>query len=265
MSVITVSNCFGKYFDRGKINFLKWCLFIGCSTLINNIEKMAPIWIIFIAFMLLSWLIGNKLKSRFRKYSKIPVNYGVTGKDVAEKMLHDNGITGVKVVSVPGELTDHYHPVHKTVNLSREVYSGNSVAAAAVAAHECGHAVQHARAYAFLQMRSSLVPVVSFASKYVQWVLLAGIILVQSFPGILLTGIVLFGLTTLFSFITLPVEIDASRRALAWLNHSNITNRSTHPQAQDALKWAAYTYVVAALSSLAALLYYIWIFVAGRD
>jgi uncharacterized protein len=226
---------------------------------------MGPILIIFIVFMILSWLVGNQLKSRFRRYSKIPVSYGVTGKEVAEKMLYDNGIMDVRVLSVPGELTDHYHPVHKTVNLSREVYYGNSVAAAAVAAHECGHAVQHARAYAFLQMRSTLVPVVSFASKYVQWVLLAGIIMVESFPGLLLAGIVLFGLTTLFSFITLPVEIDASRRALVWLNHSNITNRSTHPQAQDALRWAAYTYVVAALSSLATLLYYIWIFMGRRS
>ncbi len=226
---------------------------------------MAPIWIIFIGFMLISWLVGNQLKSRFRKYSAIPINYGITGREVAEKMLYDNGITDVRVVSVPGELTDHYHPGHKTVNLSRDVYYGNSVAAAAVAAHECGHAVQHARAYAFLQMRSALVPVVSVASKYVQWILLAGIILVESFPGILLTGIVLFGMTTLFSFITLPVEVDASQRALAWLNHSNITSRSTHPQAQDALKWAAYTYVVAALASLATLLYYIWIFMARRN
>ena len=226
---------------------------------------MAPIWIIFIGFMLLSWLVGNQLKSRFKKYSRIPVNYGVTGREVAEKMLYDNGITDVKVVSVAGHLTDHYHPGHKTVNLSREVYLGNSVAAAAVAAHECGHAVQHARAYAFLQMRSALVPAVSFASKYVQWVLLAGILLVEAYPGLLLTGIILFGLTTLFSFVTLPVEVDASRRALVWLNHSNITNRSTHPQAQDALKWAAYTYVVAALSSLATLLFYIWIFLARRS
>ncbi len=226
---------------------------------------MTPFWILLIGFMILSWLVGNQLKKRFRKYSKIPVNYGVTGRDVAERMLYDNGITDVRVVSTPGELSDHYHPGHKTVNLSREVYGGNSVAAAAVAAHECGHAVQHATAYSFLQMRSALVPVVSVASKYVQWVLLAGIILAESFPGLLLAGIILFGITTLFSFITLPVEIDASQRALAWLNHSNITNRSTHPHAQDALKWAAYTYVVSALASLAALLYYIRIFLAGRD
>ncbi|MGF1587346.1 MAG: zinc metallopeptidase [Bacteroidales bacterium] len=226
---------------------------------------MAPIFIVVIVFMLISWLVGNQLKSRFKKYSKIPVNYGVTGKDVAEKMLYDNGITDVRVLSVQGELTDHYHPGHKTINLSREVYSGSSVAAAAVAAHECGHAVQHAQAYAFLQMRSALVPAVSFASRYVQWVLLAGILMVETFPGLLLAGIILFGMTTLFSFVTLPVEIDASQRALAWLNTSNITNRATHPQAQDALKWAAYTYVVAALSSLATLLVYIWIFLGRRN
>jgi uncharacterized protein len=226
---------------------------------------MAPIWIIFIFFMILSWIVGNQLKSRFKKYSQIPVNYGITGKEVAEKMLAEYGISNVKVVSVPGELTDHYHPLHKTVNLSREVYYGNSVAAAAVAAHECGHAVQHAKAYSFLQMRSALVPVVSFASKWVQWILLAGILMVQSFPQLLLAGIVMFGLTTLFSFITLPVEVDASRRALVWLNKSGITTQATHPKAQDALRWAAYTYVVAALSSLATLLYYIMIFMGRRD
>jgi uncharacterized protein len=226
---------------------------------------MAPIWIIFIFFMILSWIVGNQLKSRFKRYSQIPVNYGITGKEVAEKMLAEYGISNVKVVSVPGELTDHYHPLHKTVNLSKEVYYGNSVASAAVAAHECGHAVQHAKAYSFLKMRSALVPVVSFASKWVQWILLAGILMVQSFPQLLLAGIVMFGLTTLFSFITLPVEIDASRRALVWLNKSGITTQSTHPKAQDALRWAAYTYVVAALSSLATLLYYIMIFMGRRD
>ena len=226
---------------------------------------MAPIWIIFIFFMILSWIVGNQLKSRFKKYSQIPVNYGITGKEVAEKMLTEYGISNVKVVSVPGELTDHYHPLHKTVNLSKEVYYGNSVAAAAVAAHECGHAVQHAKAYSFLQMRSALVPVVSFASKWVQWILLAGILMVQTFPQLLLAGIVMFGLTTLFSFITLPVEVDASRRALVWLNKSGITTQATHPKAQDALRWAAYTYVVAALSSLATLLYYILIFMGRRS
>ncbi len=226
---------------------------------------MAPIWIIFIVFMIISWLIGQQLKSKFRQFSKIPVNYGLSGKEVAERMLRDSGVEGVKVVSVPGQLTDHYNPVNRTVNLSPEVYDGRSVAAAAVAAHECGHAVQHDRAYAFLQMRSKLVPVVSFASKWVQWVLLAGIFLVQTMPGILLAGIILFALTTLFSFITLPVEIDATRRALVWLGSAGITNSETHPKAQEALRWAAYTYVIAALASLATLLYYIMIFMGRRD
>lgn len=226
---------------------------------------MAPILIIFIVFMIISWLIGQRLKSKFRQFSKIPVNYGLSGREVAERMLRDSGVEGVKVVSVPGQLTDHYNPVNRSVNLSPEVYDGRSVAAAAVAAHECGHAVQHDRAYAFLQMRSKLVPVVSFASKWVQWVLLAGIFLVQTMPGILLAGIVLFALTTLFSFITLPVEIDATRRALVWLGGAGITNSETHPKAQEALRWAAYTYVIAALASLATLLYYIMIFMGRRE
>jgi Zn-dependent membrane protease YugP len=221
-------------------------------------------WIIFGIVMLISWLIGNQLKTKFKEYSKIPVNYGMSGKEVAEKMLLENGIFDVKVISVEGELSDHYDPTKKTVNLSREVYSGNSIASAAVAAHECGHAVQHAKAYSFLQMRTAIVPVVSFSSKWVQWVLLAGIILVKSFPGILLFGIILFGLTTLFSFITLPVEIDASRRALAWLGNSGITTYQTNDKAQDALKWAAYTYVIAAVASLATLIYFIMIYLGGR-
>jgi Zn-dependent membrane protease YugP len=226
---------------------------------------MPAIWIIFIFFMIVSWLVGQQLKSKFNKFSKIPINYGLTGREVAEKMLHESGVSGVKVLSVPGKLSDHYNPMNKTVNLSPEVYNGRSVAAAAVAAHECGHAVQHDRAYSWLMMRSQLVPVVSFASKWVQWVLLAGIILVEAMPGILLAGILLFALTTMFSFVTLPVEIDASQRALAWLNGAGITNRETHPRAQEALRWAAYTYVVAALASLATLLYYIWIFMGRRD
>ncbi|MBU2652021.1 MAG: zinc metallopeptidase [Bacteroidetes bacterium] len=226
---------------------------------------MAGIWIIFGVFMLLSWLVGQQLRAKFKAYSKIPINYGMTGEEVARKMLHDNGIYDVRVESVPGSLSDHYNPLKKTVNLSPEVYSGRSVASAAVAAHECGHAVQHARAYSFLKMRSALVPIVSFTSKWVQWVLLAGIILVQTMPQILLAGIILFGFTTLFSLITLPVEIDASRRALAWLNTSGITNAQTHPKAQDALRWAAYTYVVAALASLATLFYYIIIFMGRRE
>ena len=219
--------------------------------------------IIIITVMIVSLIISQVLKSKFKKYSKVPVS--ITGREVAEKMLHDNGIYDVKVVSVEGDLTDHYNPTNKTVNLSRDVYYGNHVSAAAVAAHECGHAVQHARAYAFLQMRSALVPVVSFASKWVQWVLLAGILLVNTFPSLLLIGIILFAVMTLFSFITLPVEINASKRALVWLNSSGITSYGTHPQAQDALRWAAYTYVVAALGSLATLLYYIMIYLGRRD
>lgn len=226
---------------------------------------IAPIWIIFGVFMLLSWLISMQLKSKFRKYSKVPINQNLTGKEVAEKMLRDNGISDVKVISTPSQLSDHYNPVNKTVNLSEGVYSSSNVAAAAVAAHECGHAVQHATAYSFLQMRSKLVPAVSFASKWVQWVLLAGVLLVQSFPSLLFFGILLFGLTTLFSFITLPVEINASKRALVWLNTSGITNVQNHDKAEDALRWAAYTYVIAALGSLATLLYYIMIFMGRRD
>ncbi|MFO7722623.1 MAG: zinc metallopeptidase [Bacteroidales bacterium] len=227
---------------------------------------MYTYWIIFGGFMLLSWIVGNQLKSRIRKYSRIPTAYGVTGREVAEKMLRDSGISDVQVISTPGELTDHYNPLKKTVNLSQNVYSGNSIAAAAVAAHECGHAIQHANAYAPLKFRSAMVPVVSFASRWVQWVLLAGIIMVEAFPNLLLAGIVLFGLTTLFSLVTLPVEINASRRALVWLNNSGITTYQTHPQAQDALRWAAYTYVIAALSSLATLLYFVMIFLgASRD
>jgi Zn-dependent membrane protease YugP len=223
------------------------------------------IWIIFGFFMLISYLIGYQLKSKFKEYSRIPLNYGLTGREIAEKMLKEHDIYDVRVLSVEGELTDHYDPRKKTVNLSKDVYFGSNVSAAAVAAHECGHAVQHARAYAFLEMRSALVPMVSFASNWVQWVLLAGILLVNTFPSILFLGIILFGLTTLFSFITLPVEMDASRRALVWLNTGGITTQSTHPKAQDALRWAAYTYVVAALSSLATLLYYVMIYLGRRE
>jgi len=223
------------------------------------------IWLIFIAFMILSWIVSAILKSKFKKYSKIPTDGGLTGRDVAEKMLRDHGIYDVKVESVQGQLSDHYNPDKKTINLSQDVYSSRSIAAAAVAAHETGHAVQHATAYAWLGLRSKLVPPVSFASKWVQWVLLAGIILVNTFPALLLAGIVLFGFTTLFSFVTLPVEINASKRALAWLSTTGITSYQNHDKAQDSLKWAAYTYVVAALGSLATLLYYIMIFTRGRD
>jgi len=222
------------------------------------------IWVIFIAFMILSWIVSAVLKSKFRKYSKIPVDNGMSGAQVAEKMLRDNGIYDVKVQCVQGQLTDHYNPQNKTINLSQDVYNNRSIASAAVAAHETGHAVQHAQAYAWLGFRSKLVPPVTFASKYVQWILLIGIIAVNTFPALLLTGIVLFALTTLFSFVTLPVEINASQRALGWLSNAGITSSMNHDKAQDALKWAAYTYVVAALGSLATLLYYIMIFTGGR-
>jgi uncharacterized protein len=227
-------------------------------------KKVMSIWVIFIGFMILSWIVSMTLRSKFSKYSKIPLDNGMSGREVAEKMLRDNGISGVNVISVEGQLTDHYNPADKTVNLSQEVYNGRSISSAAVAAHECGHAVQHAKAYAWLGFRSSLVPAVSFASRWVQWILLAGILMVRTFPALLLAGIVLFALTTLFSFITLPVEIDASRRALAWLSNAGITSYQNHGLAQDALKWAAYTYVIAALGSLATLLYYIMIFTGSR-
>jgi hypothetical protein len=227
-------------------------------------NEIMNIWIIFIAFMVLSWIVSATLKAKFSKYSKIPIDNGMSGRDVAERMLRDNGISGVRIESVQGQLTDHYNPADKTINLSPEVYNGRSISSAAVAAHETGHAIQHAKAYAWLGFRSKLVPVVSFTSKWVQWILLGGILLVNTFPALLLTGIILFALTTLFSFITLPVEIDASRRALAWLSNAGVTSFNNHDKAQDALKWAAYTYVVAALGSLATLLYYIMIFTGSR-
>ena len=221
-------------------------------------------WILFIGFALVSWWISSQLKRRFEEYSHIPTSNGMSGKEVALKMLRDHNIYGVTVQSVEGQLTDHYNPENKTVNLSQDVYYGNNVAAAAVAAHECGHAVQHATAYQWLGLRSSLVPAVSFSSKWIQWILLAGILMVNSFPQILLAGIVLFALTTLFSFITLPVELNASNRALVWIRNSGVTNSYSQEKAEDALKWAGYTYVVAALGSLATLLYYIMIFLGRR-
>ena len=223
------------------------------------------IWVIFIGFTIISWLISNQLKNRFQKYSKILTANGMTGRDVVDKILRDNGISGVKIGTVEGQLTDHYNPANKTINLSKDVYYGNSIAAAAVAAHETGHALQHAKAYSMLKLRSALVPAVEFASHWVQWILLAGIILVNTFPGLLLAGIGLFAIMTLFSFITLPVEIDASHRALAWLRTSGITSQQTQGYAFDALKWAAYTYVIAALASLATLLYYIMIYMNRRN
>ena len=227
---------------------------------------IAPIWIIFGVFMLLSWLISMQLKSKFRKYSNVPINYNLTGKDVAEKMLRDNGITDVKVVSTPGMLSDHYNPANKTVNLSEGVYASSNVAAAAVAAHECGHAVQHNTAYSWLTMRSKLVPVVQESSQYVQWIILGGlaVLMFTQIPWVLLIGIILFAMTTLFSFITLPVEFDASARALKWLDSTQILVGEEHDKAKTALKWAASTYVVAALGSLVTLLYYISIFAGAR-
>lgn len=221
------------------------------------------IWIIMIAIMALSFIIQQMMQSRFNKYSRVGLPSGMSGAEVAQKMLRDHGIYDVKVVPTNGMLTDHFNPQTKTVALSEGVYASRSVAAAAVAAHECGHAVQHAYGYAPLRMRSALVPVVSFASNIVQWVLLAGVLMVNRFPGLLWIGILLFATTTLFSFITLPVEINASSRAISWLNQTGITDGQTRPMAIDALKWAAYTYVVAALGSLATLLYYIGI--ARRD
>jgi Zn-dependent membrane protease YugP len=230
---------------------------------------MVSYWILFIGIALVSWLVQWNFKHKFEKYSKMPLGNGMTGKDVAERMLYENGITDVKVQLTNGLLTDNYNPANHTISLSEDVYSSNSVAAAAVAAHETGHAIQHAKAYGPLKMRSALVPVVSFSSQWVTWILLGGMILLGSGRGIgstlLLIGIILYATLTLFSFITLPVEINASQRALVWLNRSGITNSYNDEAAKSALKAAAYTYVVAALSSLATLLYYIMIFLGRRD
>ena len=227
------------------------------------ISPTAIYWIIFIAIAIASWVVSYSLKSKFEKYSKEPLP--MTGREVAERMLRDNGITDVKVTCVKGQLTDHYNPATKTVNLSESVYGQTNIAAAAVAAHECGHAVQHAHAYGPLKMRSALVPVVSFSSNWVMWILLAGMLLIGSQAGhvILLVGIGLYAMLTLFSFITLPVEVNASRRAVNWLEESGITDRQTTAMASDALKSAAYTYVVAALGSLATLLYYVMIYLGS--
>lgn len=214
--------------------------------------------------MLVSWLVSNRLKNKFELYSKLQLQNGMSGKEIAERMLADHGITDVQVISVEGQLTDHYNPADKTVNLSEVVYNQRNAAAAAVAAHECGHAVQHATAYSWLEMRSKLVPVVSVASSYIQWVLIAGILMVRTFPQLLLVGIVLFAATTLFSLITLPVEYDASNRALAWLENKQMLNREEQDGAKDALKWAARTYVVAAIGSIATLLYYVMIYLNRR-
>ena len=215
--------------------------------------------------MLASWLVSWRLKSKFKQYSQIPLSSGMSGREVAEQMLADNGITDVRVISVAGRLTDHYNPADKTVNLSEYVYDARSAAAAAVAAHECGHAVQHAKAYTFLKFRSAMVPALSIASRYMQWILLIGILMLQSTPVPLAIGVALFALTTLFSFVTLPVEFDASKRALAWISSNGIVTQQEYGMAKDALKWAAMTYVVAALGSLATLLYYGSLLLGRRD
>ena len=215
--------------------------------------------------MALSWFVGNQLRSRFAKYSKTPLSNGLSGKEIAEKMLRDNGITDVRVISVPGQLTDHYNPANRTVNLSEGVFHERNAAAAAVAAHECGHAVQHATAYTWLEMRSKLVPVVSVASNVVQWVLLGGILLINTFPQLLLIGIILFAATTFFSVVTLPVEYDASNRALAWMKSSGVVTQGELAMSTDALKWAARTYLVAAIGSIGTLLYYVMTYMGRRN
>lgn len=221
-------------------------------------------WVLFIGIAVLSWLVQLNLDRKFKKYSKVLSPSGMTGAEAARRMLQDHGISGVRITCVEGRLTDHYNPEDNTVNLSHDVYYGNSMTSVAVAAHECGHAVQHARKYAPVQMRSALVPVVQFSSSIVTWVLLAGMLLINAFPGIMLAGIVLFALTTLFSFVTLPVEVDASRRALAWMQQSGVASGRALEPASESLKAAAYTYVVAALSSLGTLIYYILIYTSGR-
>ena len=225
---------------------------------------IALVWILMIGLLIVGFAVQARLRYKFKEYSQYPSPGGLSGAEVAAKMLLDNGIHDVKITSTEGSLTDHYNPVDKTVNLSPDVYSGRSIMAATIAAHECGHAVQHAEAYAWLTMRSTLVPVVSFSSRWVQWILLAGIFTVNIFPQLLLAGIVLFGLTTLFSFITLPVEFDASRRALAWINTTKFMANEDYDRAKDGLWWAAMTYVVAALASLATLVYYVMIFMRRR-
>ncbi|MCG2617642.1 zinc metallopeptidase [Terrimonas sp. NA20] len=229
---------------------------------------MTPgILIVSLIFLGISMLVSMVLKNKFKKYSKVRLSSGLTGREVAEKMLRENGIFDVKVVSVDGFLSDHYNPANKTVNLSPDVYNGTSVSAAAVAAHECGHAVQHATAYTWLTFRSKLVPVVQISSSLVNIILMIGVFMAVSGnnPTVLLIGIILMSVTVLFSLITLPVEFDASNRALAWLDRTNITNNTEYPQAKDALKWAATTYVVAAFAAVVTLVQYILIYMGSRD
>lgn len=229
-------------------------------------EGLLGYYIIAGVMFLVGMIVSNRLKSKFKEYSQVGLRNGLSGREIAEKMLADNGIHNVRVMSTPGQLTDHYNPANKTVNLSPEVYEGRSVAAAAVAAHECGHAVQHATAYSMLTLRSKIVPLVNISSQLSQWLILIGLgfMVGGSNPTLLLVGIVLFSITTLFTIITLPVEYDASNRALKWLERTGMTNSIEHEKAADALKWAARTYLVAAISSIATLLYYILLFVNGR-
>lgn len=224
----------------------------------------SSIMLVSLLFVGISMLVSAALRSKIKKYSETPMRSGLSGREVAERMLRENGIFDVQVVPSDGFLTDHYNPLTKTVSLSSAIFEGRNVAAAAIAAHECGHAVQHATGYPWLTLRSKLVPAVQFSSSIVQWVLLAGILMVNIFPGLLLGGIILFAVTTLFSLITLPVEFDASNRALAWLENTKITTADEQPQAKDALKWAAMTYVVAAVASIATLVQYILIYLGGR-
>jgi len=220
-----------------------------------------------LVLMALGMIVSARLKSKFREYSEIPLGNGMSGKEVAEKMLHEHGIHDVQVISTPGFLSDHYNPGDKTVNLSPDVYAGRSISAAAVAAHECGHAVQHATAYSMLQLRSALVPIVQISTTLSQWVILAGLgfMFGRGNQTLLLVGIVLFAASTLFSLITLPVEYDASNRALRWMETSGVARGREHDKAADALKWAARTYLVAAIASVATLLYYIMVFLNRRD
>ena len=225
---------------------------------------MGSVYLVSVLFLGISMFVSNRLKKKFNQYNEVYLASGLSGKEIAEKMLRDNGIYDVQVVSVEGFLSDHYDPIKKTVNLSPEVYHNRTVSAAAVSAHECGHAVQHATAYTWLMMRSRLVPIVQFSSNSVQWILMGGILLVNIFPTLLLVGILLFALTTLFTVVTLPVEFDASKRGLAWLQNAGVTTSNEFPKAKDALKWAAMTYVVAALASVATLAQYVMIFLGGR-
>ncbi|GAB3419727.1 zinc metallopeptidase [Niabella aquatica] len=228
---------------------------------------MTPsIFLVSMIFVGISMLVSMVLKGKFKKYAQIPLRNGLSGKEVAEKMLRENGIYDVQVISTPGFLSDHYDPTKKTVNLSPDVYEGRSISAAAVAAHECGHAVQHATAYGPLEMRSKLVPAVQFSSMIVNWVLLIGVVMAASGnTTLLLIGIILMAVTVVFSLITLPVEFDASKRALTWLQHTNVTDSQEYPMAKDALKWAATTYVVAALAAVVTLIQYIMIYLGRRD